>query len=70
MPKGQETSSSSRSDKQAVMVDLKFIDFLGLWQHLTYPDRASSTEEASRRASASTARRSAAGSAINASATC
>jgi glutamine synthetase len=24
-------------DKQAVMVDLKFMDFVGLWQHFTVP---------------------------------
>ena len=29
-------------DRGAVMVDLKFMDFLGLWQHFTDPDRASS----------------------------
>jgi len=36
MPKGKDVIGFAK-DKQAVMVDLKFIDFLGLWQHFTIP---------------------------------
>ena len=43
-------------------VDLKFIDFPGMWQHTTHPGRTASTRRSSRTASRSTARRSAAGS--------
>ena len=43
-------------------VDLKFIDFPGIWQHTTDPGRAPQRGRSSRTASASTARRSAAGS--------
>src|SRR5438046_9424709 len=36
MPKGKDVIGLA-SDKKAVMVDLKFMDFLGLWQHFTIP---------------------------------
>src|SRR5436309_2118458 len=36
MPKGKDVIGLAK-DKQAVMVDLKFMDFLGLWQHFTIP---------------------------------
>ena len=36
MPKGKDVIGFAK-DKQAVMVDLKFMDFLGLWQHFTIP---------------------------------
>ena len=45
---------------RATMVDLKFCDLLGTWQHMTLPI-TSFDEAASTRASGSTARRSAAG---------
>ncbi len=43
-------------------VDLKFIDFPGVWQHTTIPADRGSTRACSRTASRSTARRSADGS--------
>ena len=36
MPKGKDVIGLAK-DKQAVMADLKFMDFLGLWQHFTIP---------------------------------
>src|SRR3954465_9132837 len=36
MPKAKDVVGLAK-DKQAVMVDLKFMDFLGLWQHFTIP---------------------------------
>src|SRR5437870_11615093 len=36
MPKGKDVVGLAH-DKKAVMVDLKFMDFLGLWQHFTIP---------------------------------
>src|SRR5207244_6695329 len=36
MPKGKDVIGFAK-DKQAVMVDMKFMDFLGLWQHFTIP---------------------------------
>ena len=36
MPKGKDVVGLAK-DKQAVMVDLKFMDFLGLWQHFSIP---------------------------------
>src|SRR5712672_1319599 len=36
MPKGKDVIGYAH-DKKAVMVDLKFMDFLGLWQHFTVP---------------------------------
>jgi glutamine synthetase len=36
MAKGKDVIGLVK-DKQAVMVDLKFMDFLGLWQHFTIP---------------------------------
>src|SRR3954467_5641441 len=36
MAKGKDVVGLAK-DKQAVMVDLKFMDFLGLWQHFTIP---------------------------------
>src|SRR3954469_10461665 len=36
MPKGKDVIGLVK-DKHAVMVDLKFMDFLGLWQHFTIP---------------------------------
>ena len=36
MPKGKDVIGFAK-DKQAVMVDLKFMDFLGLWQHFSIP---------------------------------
>ena len=36
MPKGKDVIGLAK-DKQAVMVDMKFMDFLGLWQHFTIP---------------------------------
>src|SRR5260221_6524478 len=36
MPKGKDVIGLAQ-DKKAVMVDLKFMDFLGLWQHFTIP---------------------------------
>jgi glutamine synthetase len=36
MPKPKDVLGLMK-DKQAVMVDLKFMDFLGLWQHFTIP---------------------------------
>ena len=36
MAKGKDVIGLAK-DKQAVMVDLKFMDFLGLWQHFTIP---------------------------------
>src|ERR671936_2019959 len=36
MPKGKDVLGFAK-DKQAVMVDLKFMDFVGLWQHFTIP---------------------------------
>src|SRR5207248_2154546 len=36
MPKGKDIIGFAK-DKQAVMVDMKFMDFLGLWQHFTIP---------------------------------
>ncbi len=48
-------------DKKAVCVDLKFLDFLGIWQHFTVP-MSEMKRRCSTRASASTGRRFAAGS--------
>ena len=48
------------SETRAAMVDLKFCDLLGTWQHMTLPVRAFD-ESAFEEGSASTARRSAAG---------
>src|SRR3954469_8178492 len=36
MPKGKDVVGLAK-DKQAVMVDLKFMDFLGLWQNFPIP---------------------------------
>ena len=36
MPKAKDVIAYAQ-DKKAVMVDLKFMDFLGLWQHFTIP---------------------------------
>src|SRR5260370_28992472 len=36
MPKAKDVIGYAH-DKKAVMVDLKFMDFLGLWQHFTIP---------------------------------
>ncbi len=36
MPKGKDIVGLAH-DKKAVMVDLKFMDFVGLWQHFTIP---------------------------------
>ncbi len=36
MPKGKDVVGLAH-DKKAVMVDLKFMDFVGLWQHFTIP---------------------------------
>ena len=36
MPKGKDVIGLAK-DKHAVMVDLKFMDFRGLWQHVTAP---------------------------------
>src|SRR5438445_11935620 len=36
MPKGKDIIGLAQ-DKKAVMADLKFMDFLGLWQHFTIP---------------------------------
>ncbi|MFL5415539.1 MAG: glutamine synthetase beta-grasp domain-containing protein, partial [Myxococcales bacterium] len=36
MPKAKDVIGYAQ-DKRAVMVDLKFMDFLGLWQHFTVP---------------------------------
>src|SRR6266851_3896489 len=36
MPKAKDVIGYAQ-DKKAVMVDLKFMDFLGLWQHFTIP---------------------------------
>ncbi|HET9753696.1 MAG TPA: glutamine synthetase, partial [Myxococcales bacterium] len=36
MAKGKDVVGLAK-DKHAVMVDLKFMDFLGLWQHFTIP---------------------------------
>src|SRR5438094_1722103 len=36
MPKGKDVIGLA-SDKKAVMVDLKFMDFMGLWQHFSVP---------------------------------
>src|SRR5207253_5969151 len=36
MPKAKDVLGFAK-DKQAVMVDLKFMDFVGLWQHFTIP---------------------------------
>jgi len=36
MAKGKDVIGLAK-DKQAVMVDMKFMDFLGLWQHFTIP---------------------------------
>src|SRR3954462_14942507 len=36
MPKPKDVIGFAQ-DKKAVMVDLKFMDFLGLWQHFTVP---------------------------------
>src|SRR6267142_1055057 len=36
MPKGKDVIGLAK-DKQAVMVDLKFMDFMGLWQHFSVP---------------------------------
>jgi len=47
--------------KNIEMVDLKFMDFIGTWQHFAVPS-TSSRRTASRKGSASTGRPSAAGS--------
>ena len=49
-------------DNKVEAVDLKFLDLLGIWQHITIPTERARARSSSRRASASTARRSAAGS--------
>src|SRR5260370_16875128 len=36
MAKGKDVVGLAH-DKKAVMVDLKFMDFIGLWQHFTIP---------------------------------
>src|SRR5438132_13193782 len=36
MPRAKDVIGYAQ-DKKAVMVDLKFMDFLGLWQHFTIP---------------------------------
>src|SRR5258708_6519998 len=36
MPKGKDVIGRAKA-KQAVMVDMKFMDFLGIWQHFTIP---------------------------------
>src|SRR5436305_4081488 len=36
MPKGNDVLGFA-ADKKAVMVDLQFMDFIGLWQHFTIP---------------------------------
>src|SRR5947209_11775676 len=36
MPKAKDVIGYAQ-DKKAVMVDLKFMDFIGLWQHFTVP---------------------------------
>jgi glutamine synthetase len=36
MPKPKDVIGYAH-DKKALMVDLKFMDFLGLWQHFTVP---------------------------------
>src|SRR5919198_350928 len=36
MPKGKDVIGYA-ADKKCVMVDLKFMDFLGLWQHFSIP---------------------------------
>ena len=36
MAKGKDVIGLAK-DKKAVMVDLKFMDFLGIWQHFTIP---------------------------------
>src|SRR3954470_7558870 len=36
MPKAKDVIGYAQ-DKRAVMVDLKFMDFIGLWQHFTVP---------------------------------
>src|SRR4051794_41911221 len=36
MAKGKDVLGFA-ADKKAVMVDLKFMDFVGLWQHFTIP---------------------------------
>ncbi len=63
---GRETAPAAREalewagETQAQMVDLKFCDLLGTWQHVTLP-LSGLDESRSTKASASTARRSAAG---------
>ena len=37
MPKSKRDVLGFAQDKRAAMVDLKFMDFLGLWQHFTIP---------------------------------
>ena len=49
-------------DKGVVMVDLKFIDLLGTWQHFSAPSPSSKMKGHSRKGWASTAPRYAAGS--------
>ena len=49
-------------ERKAAYVDLKFMDFLGIWQHFAVPDQRAQGGQSSRKGSASTARRSAAGS--------
>ncbi|MFL5393494.1 MAG: glutamine synthetase, partial [Myxococcales bacterium] len=36
MPKAKDVIGYAQ-DKRAVMVDLKFMDFIGLWQHFSVP---------------------------------
>jgi len=52
MPKAKDVIGYAK-DKNVSMVDLKFMDFLGLWQHFTIP-LAELTEGVSRKAWAST----------------
>ena len=59
LPDAREALEWAR-ETTAQMVDLKFSDLLGMWQHMTLPIRLS-TSRSSTTASASTARRSAAG---------
>ena len=59
-PKSAKDFFAYAKKNQAEMVDLKFVDMLGSWQHCSYPVDTLD-EGTSRRASGSTARRFAAG---------
>ena len=59
-PKNAKDFFSYAKKNQAEMVDLKFVDMLGSWQHCSFP-RTCWMKAPSRRALGSTARRFAAG---------